>query len=335
MKRATCPRWRRRSTGQNQGAREELEQHVTAYWDALQWVPLNSTSPSPWASRAAATQLAGVASAAAPGSAAEWIRKNFPRPDDEVLSALRGRDPQWLAELLHRLMERLEHVRRLPDKLQTDWSLVTRLAAQAGLALPSEDALTAGVYARSRSYLPWMKEHPDLIAYAREYFSSSGAYELGTAEAQTTAVAELVREGRVDIGPLIDGCLRRLLEGGTPPALAPFLGFYQRPGAAAAELAARTRALLALLPGGSVAVAALAQGELRRADDAGLLDEDVLLQASQSTLLRSEKKIVKSQLSWLDAAARRHPARCGQILRTAATVFTHQAGKTFKRRPSR
>jgi hypothetical protein len=144
--------------GQNQGAHEELEQYVTAYWDALQWVALNSTSPSPWENRAAATQLAGVASAAAPGSAANWIGKNFPRPDDEVLSVLRGRDPQWLAELLHRLMERLERVRRLPDKLQADWSLVTRLAAQAGLALPSEDALAAGVYARSRSYLPWMKE---------------------------------------------------------------------------------------------------------------------------------------------------------------------------------
>jgi hypothetical protein len=84
-------------------------------------------------------------------------------------------------------------------------------------------------------------------------------------------VAELVREGAVDIGPLIDGCLCRLLEGGTPPALAPFLGFYQRLAPQPAELAARTRALLALLPGGSVAVAALAQGELRRADDAGLL----------------------------------------------------------------
>ena len=311
--------------GQNQGAREELEQYVTAYWDALQRVPVNSTSPSPWENRAAATQVAGVASAAAPGSAASWIGKNFPRPDDEVLSVLRGRDPQWLAELLHRLMERLERPRRLPEKLQADWSLVTRLAAQAGLALPSEDALAAGVYARSRSYLPRMREHPDLIAYAQEYFNGSGAYELGTAEAQT-AVAELVGEGAVDIGPLIDGCLRRLLAGGTPPALAPFLGFYQRLAPQPAELAARTRALLALLPSGSVAVAALAQGELRRADDAGLLDEDVLLQASQSTLLRSEKKVVKGQLSWLDATARRHPARCGQILRTAAMVFTHQAG---------
>jgi len=326
--------------GQDQGAREALAQHVTAYWHDLERVRVSSGSlrRSPQQDRAAATQIAAVATADTPDCAADRIGMNFrfirhgvryilfSRPDDEVLSVLRDRDPQWRAELLNRLVERLVTMQEPADKLQTDWLMVTRVAAQAGLALPCEDALTAGVQARARRYWSLVKErHPDFDAYAQQYFSGSGAYELSGPEVQTT-VAEAAREGSVDIEPLIDGCLRRLSEGGSTSGLAPFLGFYQRLAPRPAEVAARTRTLLALLSHGSTAVVALAQGELRRADDAGLLDEDVLLQASRSTLLRSEKKIVKGQLRWLDAAARRYPARSGRILRAAATAFTHQAG---------
>jgi len=53
-------------------------------------------------------------------------------------------------------------------------------------------------------------------------------------------------------------------------------------------------------------VAELAQRALRRLDDADRLDWSVVVEASRAVLFRTERKLVRAQLAWLDAAARRH-----------------------------
>ncbi|GAB3456848.1 DUF6493 family protein [Streptomonospora sediminis] len=70
-------------------------------------------------------------------------------------------------------------------------------------------------------------------------------------------------------------------------------------------------------------VASYGQDMLIGLDEAGLLEADVLTEACERTLLRPEKKLVRTQLSWLDKVARRDPARAGRVVVEAAAACQH------------
>lgn len=74
----------------------------------------------------------------------------------------------------------------------------------------------------------------------------------------------------------------------------------------------------------SLPVAAYGQEALIGLDEAGLLEPEVVTEASERVLLRSEKKLVRAQLSWLDRVARKDPARAGRVLTEAATAFQNR-----------
>jgi hypothetical protein len=73
----------------------------------------------------------------------------------------------------------------------------------------------------------------------------------------------------------------------------------------------------------SALVASYGQDVLIGLDEAGVLEADVRTEACERVLLRPEKKLVRTQLSWLDSAARRDAAASGQVLVDAAMAFQH------------
>ncbi|MFJ8471605.1 DUF6493 family protein [Kitasatospora sp. NPDC094011] len=138
----------------------------------------------------------------------------------------------------------------------------------------------------------------------------------------TGAIAELAAVGTVDRAELVERCLARLLRGGKPADQRAFLELLRALDPTPEEYAARVRDVLALLDGLSV-LAGHAQEVLVRLDEAGLIEPEVLVEASAVVLFRTEKKLVRAQLGWLEKAARRAPERSGPVVLAAAEAFGH------------
>ncbi|MFE6050341.1 DUF6493 family protein [Kitasatospora sp. NPDC056446] len=138
----------------------------------------------------------------------------------------------------------------------------------------------------------------------------------------TEAIGELAAEGVVDRTALLDRCLARLLRGGKPADQRAFLEVLGELAPTPEEYAARVRDVVALLDGLSV-VAGHAQGVLVGLDEAGLIGPELLPEASAVVLFRTEKKLVRAQLGWLDRAARRASERSGPVVLAAADAFGH------------
>ncbi|MEO6086794.1 MAG: DUF6493 family protein, partial [Umezawaea sp.] len=122
---------------------------------------------------------------------------------------------------------------------------------------------------------------------------------------------------------VLDRCLERLLVDGTRANVATWLDLARLLAPTPVELVALTRDYLVLLDG-SPPVAEYAQEVIVELDEAGLLEPESLSEAGERILLRSEKKLVRAQLSWLDKIAKRDPARAAQVVTTAAIAFDNQ-----------
>ncbi|MFD7502268.1 hypothetical protein [Streptomyces sp. NPDC059850] len=114
-----------------------------------------------------------------------------------------------------------------------------------------------------------------------------------------------------------------LLQDGTRVETAQPLAYLRALALTPAENAPFLRDLVTLLDLSSP-VAAYAQEALNAMDEAGLLEPDVLTEMCERLLLRPEKKLVRTQLTRLDRAARRDPTRAGRTVLDAATAFEHR-----------
>ncbi|MGX9225207.1 hypothetical protein ACWV95_00815 [Streptomyces albus] len=123
---------------------------------------------------------------------------------------------------------------------------------------------------------------------------------------------------------LIDGCLSRLLAGGRPGVMKGFLALLTALDLTEDERAAHTLAWVRMLPDAHPLVAARAQVILAGLDDAGRLETEHLVEASEAALFRPEKKLVRAQLSMLDKAMKRQRSRTDELLRVAAEAFGHE-----------
>ncbi|MFD9431971.1 DUF6493 family protein [Streptomyces sp. NPDC060002] len=122
---------------------------------------------------------------------------------------------------------------------------------------------------------------------------------------------------------LAEPLLVRLLQDGTRAETAPPLAYLRALALTPAENAPALRDHVALLDLSSP-VAAYAQEVLIGLDEAGLLEPEVLTEAGERILLRPEKKLVRAQLTRLDRAARKDPARAARTVLDAATALDHR-----------
>ncbi|BAL90141.1 hypothetical protein AMIS_49210 [Actinoplanes missouriensis 431] len=247
-------------------------------------------------------------------------------------------DLPWTGDLGARLAARLPARDPWPD----DWFFAAALMRAGGVTPP----VTEGVV-RSwvRSFVRrWKPEGPipPLVARLRDdpwrdtllpavfEIDTIGADLGGVASAGATpafpaAVAALDREGTLERKTVLSATVDRLLRGGRPNNLRPFILLHDELAPTVDESSTHALDYARLLAAGPGAVATLAQRCLRAVDGAGRLERETLLEASAETLVRREKTLVKAQLSWLAAVARREPARSGDVVVAIAGAFGHAA----------
>ncbi|WP_112266801.1 DUF6493 family protein [Lentzea terrae] len=123
---------------------------------------------------------------------------------------------------------------------------------------------------------------------------------------------------KADRGTLLDGCLARLQQGGGAKEMEGFLALHEVIQPTIDEVAERARDYVAMLPDSRSTVATHAQAQLKRLDDAGRLDFELLLEASRWVFGRTEKKLIRAQLTWLGKYA-------DKVVLTVAELFTHES----------
>jgi len=273
------------------------------------------------------------ASALAPwlarNDASSWDRSTGPTDATPVImEVLRDRGVPWLADLTVRLADRLPRNGR-DVRL---WSLVSSLVAVTGIEPP----LAEGYVTHWANDRWWegervaedIRRDPRLAALVPRFFEIDAVAALFSGHPDTdwpSALTSLAAEGLVDRAMLIDCCLAGLQRSGRLSALRGLLAVHDALALDLAETAAHVRDYLPLLPAAHSTVAAAAQRQLRRLDEAGKLDPAALREASEAVLLRPEKTLVRSQLDWLGKAAVRDPERAAELTLAAAAAFSHDA----------
>ncbi|WP_051803780.1 DUF6493 family protein [Streptomyces albus] len=278
----------------------------------------------------AALRLAGVGCRTGAAAAAQWLSAGDLRwaGDDPALvaEALGHRDPEWLGRVAHRLAERR-------TVAEGAYPLISRLVHAAGCEPPTTDGVVLGwkldVPTRGTTIRDSLRDDPFLTVMVPRLLEvpeacSDFQYSWSGEPGWPAALAGLAEEGRLGRDMLIDGCLSRLLPGGRPGVLKGFLALLTALDLTEDERAAHTLTWVRMLPDAHPLVAARAQEMLAGLDDAGRLETEHLVEASEAALFRPEKKLVRAQLSMLDKAMKRQRSRTDELLRVAAEAFGHE-----------
>ncbi|MYW00862.1 DUF6493 family protein [Streptomyces sp. SID3343] len=283
-------------------------------------------------------RVAGAACLGGAATIAQWLARRdlqwgavgSHRP---VLAVLRDRKPEWIPEIAGRLAAKLP-----ADAWSDDWDLADLLARAGGLPAPTSDGYvlgwvrhrsgaTRGTGARSLAeqlggdayFLPLLP-HLFEVAGVGQLIEQYEAWS-GKGDGWGPTLVQLTEARPVEREVVLDGCVSRLLRSERPGALRAFVRMHEQLKPTEDELAARTTAYLRLLPDAPSPVAGLAQDVLRGLDAAGRLSAEQVAEASRSVLFRAEKKLVRTQLTWLGQALKRHPDHAEVLLVSAGTVF--------------
>lgn len=265
--------------------------------------------------RAAGYRLAGAACLSGAAQVAAWLNRRelrdaAGRTDAErILRLLRRRPEDWRRDLAVRLVERLRLPRGRAAWRWTGglpgWHLAAGLVLQTGVEPPANDAFTAGWVLRMamEQEVP-RPDDPLLDLMVARLFQAAGvAAGLTWSQARSsgrdivTALVTMSDDGRLKRQDLLDGCLTRFLSGAAADELAPFVAMWRQLAPEAAEIPVLE--LARLLPSAPPVFAQLALDELRRADQAGLLDGELFGEAVQALAYRPERKHVTAALKWI------------------------------------
>ncbi|MFI8965902.1 DUF6493 family protein [Streptomyces sp. NPDC053493] len=278
-----------------------------------------------------ALRVAGAGCHTGAAAAAAWIgsRDLTGRGEstvDGVLAVLAGREAAWLADVAQRLAER-------PSVADDEYRLVHTLVVRSGCAVPTTEAYLRGwtrevtdhrLVERLRAdpqtpllmpYVIALTETPDRLTWS-----------VGP-EAPThwpTALKTLADEGVLDRAVLVEGCVARLLRGGRARDLRFPLALLQLLGTTDEERRGRIPDWLGMAADGPSPVAGYAQEVLAElAQDGGLAVRE-LAEMSGAVLFRSEKKLVKAQLTLLGKVLRQDPGAAEELLPVVTDAFGHE-----------
>ncbi|MER7751712.1 DUF6493 family protein [Kitasatospora sp. NPDC097643] len=287
--------------------------------------------------RMGALLVAGAGCHAGPAGAAGWIGgRDFVNYDWFRHPALRqvvdARPQEWRIELANRLA-----ARPAPRWGWAVYPLIDGIVRDTGSPAPQSERFlrewvrtSRGDSGPRRTLVEVLRADrltPELLPRVFELADASDelSWRLSPrpGDSWVEAIAGLAETGELDRAELIDRCLARLVRGGKPADQRCFLEVLQALAPTPEEYAARVRDVLALLDALST-VAGHAQVVLAGLDEAGLIEPEVLTEASAVVLFRAEKKLVRAQLGWLDKAARRDAGRSGPVVLAAAEAFGQQ-----------
>ncbi|WP_307868045.1 DUF6493 family protein [Micromonospora sp. C95] len=262
------------------------------------------------------------------------------RAAELVRQVAQERGVDWLVDLAHRIAARFR-----PDTWVGRWHFVATLLRAEGGAPPTDDRcvqlwLTAVESPDQRHHgqpapvVDRLRDDPFLAVMLPRLFEVDG---IGTQmmfvaahynwdepgqPALPAALAQLATEGAVDRVLLLDGSIGRLLRGDRPAALRAFTTLLDHLAPTTTEVNARVTDYLRLLVDAPAPVATMAQKALRRLP---VLELDSVLDTSRQMLIRPDKTLVRTQLTWLDQLARRHRDRAAEIAEVIAVAAEHPA----------
>ncbi|MFD9946725.1 DUF6493 family protein [Nonomuraea sp. NPDC059023] len=282
-------------------------------------------------------RLAGAACFTGARQVAAWLNRrelrrpvNAERDARRIMSVLRGRGVEWRRELALRLADGLRPQTgrsRRDDDGMPGWDLTAALVADTGIEPPDGDAFVAGwvwrLVLRRRWNRGGLDGDPLLVSMVPRLFTAQGvAGPLALDERWNSGLsilaelAVLADEGKVARAALVGGCAGRFLADGPAEEIAPFVRLWRLLAPEPDELPVVD--FVRLLPRASPPLAQLALEELGRAEDAGLLDDDLFAEAVGALAYRQEKKFVLAAVRWL---ARAPAPRGGCAVRALAPVF--------------
>ncbi|MFC9328046.1 DUF6493 family protein [Kitasatospora sp. NPDC057015] len=283
-----------------------------------------------------ALQAAGAGCHTSPVAAATWIGSGdlagWTGLDTPAVVTVIGQQPaDWQATVVARLA-----ARRPAAWGWNDYPVIERLVRTSGCPVPTSDTFVEG-WLRDRTWgargnrrrgslLDLLRADDLLPVLLPRLFEIADVGDLAVQPNRAPedgwpgALAALARDGALDRADLIARCTARLLRGGKPADQRAFLAVLEALAPSPEEHAVHARSHLAMLAGLS-SVAGHAQRVLADLDERGLVEPELLGEASEAVLFRTEKKLVRAQLGWLDRAARRDPARSGPVVLAAAGAF--------------
>ncbi|KKZ69109.1 hypothetical protein VO63_35980 [Streptomyces showdoensis] len=277
-----------------------------------------------------ALRIAGAGCITGAAAAADWIGgRDFQESGDggrAVLGVLSGRDRAWLTEVTRRLAER-------PTVAEEEYALVHGLVLLTGCPAPATDAYVRGWTGEvtGRDLLARLRRDPQTPVLVPRLLDLTEAPEpvtWQTAAGQDghwpSALAALAGEGLLDRAALLDTCAARLLRGGRPRDLRLPLALLQLLGATEEERRARIPDWLGMAADGPSPVAAYAQEVLAGLALEGGLPVRELAELSGSVLFRTEKKLVRAQLTLLAKVLRREPGAAAELLPVVTDAFGHE-----------
>ncbi|TDD31075.1 hypothetical protein E1286_45380, partial [Nonomuraea terrae] len=298
-------------------------------------------------------RVAGAATLGGAAAVASWLYRRDFAPQwagadsdvDLVLAVVADRPAAWRADLAKRLALR---ARTSDDR---GMPLALALLRATGVEPPPHDPLVSGwLTSHLNGPQEGLPDDPLLDHLLPRLFEAEGAgrvlqWENDPRRGWLAALPALAESGRVQREMLIDGCVRRFLRGGTPIDLRFFVRLHEALAPSPAESAAYARDYLRLLPASPGQVAELAVKRLRALDDhtaamsgstagggraagdatPGGLTPDDLAEAWESLLFRSERKLVRAGLSWLDRSVRRTPELAGVVAAPLARAFAAES----------
>ncbi|WP_157529829.1 DUF7824 domain-containing protein [Microtetraspora niveoalba] len=296
--------------------------------------------------QASGFRLAGAACFTRSAQVATWLsRRELREVRDSRLDAerirtlVRDRPQEWRADLAVRLVRRL---RRPADRWRRPggppgWELAAGLLVETGSEPPEADVFVEG-WVRQASATRRMNggraaigDDPLLDVMVPRLFRAEGVAAALVADLRwapetslVSALAALGGSGRLKRQELIDGCAARFLAGGDAAELRPFVTLWTelRPSSAEIPLLDFVR----LLPSAASPFVQMALDALGRADDEGLLDDELFAEAVHALAFRPEKKFVTAALRWIARSATGDSAagRAGGALAALAMIFGHE-----------
>ncbi|WP_439659099.1 hypothetical protein ACSHWB_43090 [Lentzea sp. HUAS TT2] len=237
-----------------------------------------------------------------------WHRYSQENGTAEALDVLRHRDPAWLPDLVARLAT------RMPTRELGRHDLMRIVLEFCGDNPPDSD----GFLLHFMDFGGHTRWRPSFDALVPRMLEVAGS---GVIFANTWQWPQFLNE-RADRQVLLDGCLARLQQGGSAKEMEGFLALHKVLDVTLDEAAEHARDYVAMLPDSRSTVATLAQDRLKALDEAGRLDFALLADASRWVFGRTEKKLIRAQLTWLGKHAKSTP---DEVVLAVAELFAHES----------
>ncbi|MER7597316.1 DUF7825 domain-containing protein [Streptomyces hydrogenans] len=285
-----------------------------------------------------ALYVAGAGCHTGAAAAADWLGGRDLlgwRTEDGVLAlrVLADRTAEWRADVAQRLAAK-------PAVAESSYGLIRALVETSGAAVPATDGYVLG-WTRAVTddkLLERLRTDPQtrvLIAHALsmqetpDQLTWSGTD--GSSTHWPTAVATLTREGVLDRAEVVDLCVSRLLRGGRLRDLRFPMALLQLVPPDAEERRDRVADWIGMTADAISSVAGYAQKTLSGLALEGALPGGAFAEMTAGVLFRTEKKLLRTQLSLVNKVLAKNPALAAEVLPVVADAFGHEDSEVQER----